>query len=122
MENYECTVSIESVDSKDSYKVEVHDDIEKETLFYKEEDKTITSFDYKNNILTRDNEKMKLTYYFLLNYKTKNKIFIKDLDKELEVEVITRKLEKSENYIEVVYEIENNKFTYRIDKEMKIWV
>ncbi len=120
MENYECTISIESIDSKDNYKVEVHDDKEKETLFYKEEDKTITSFDYKNNILTRDNEKMKLTYYFLLNYKTKNKIFIKDLNNEVEVEVITRKLEKTDNYIEVVYEIDNNKFTYRIEKEMKI--
>ena len=74
MENLECMISIESLDSKESYKAEVHNDPDKNCLFYKEEDKTITTFDYENNVLTRENEKMKLVYKFILNEKTINNI------------------------------------------------
>ena len=117
MENLECMISIESLDSKESYKAEVHNDPDKNCLFYKEEDKTITTFDYENNVLTRENEKMKLVYKFILNEKTITNILIKDIDKEVSMEVLTKKIEKTKDYIEIVYEIEDTIFTYKIVKE-----
>ena len=120
MENYESTVSIESIDTSDKYKVVIHDDKDKKTLFYKEEDKTITTFNYEENILVRENDVMRLEYKFDLKEKTVNSIYIKELNSTVNVEITTKKIEKNENYIEIVYEIEETVFSYKIEKEKSV--
>lgn len=120
MRNIECSVSIESLDSKENYKVTIHDDEEKRIFFYKEDDKTITTYDYENDIFTRENEEMKIEYHFCLDEITENKILIKNLNNVVTIKVLTKKLEKREDYIEIIYEIENTEFKYIIKKEMEV--
>jgi len=122
MKNFECQISIESQDSNDSYMVTVHDDLEKGILFYKEENKTITTYDYKNDIFTRENDEMRIQYQFRLNEVTENKVLVKNINSEININIFTKKLEKKSDYIEIIYEIENNEFIYKIKKEMEVWV
>lgn len=120
MKNFECEISIESQDSNDSYKVTVHDDLEKGILFYKEKNKTITTYDYKNDIFTRENDEMRIQYQFRLNEVTENKVIVKNINSEININIFTKKLEKKSDYIEIIYEIENNEFIYKIKKEMEV--
>ena len=115
MKNFECQILIKSQDSKDSFKVVVHDDIEKGVLSY-EEDNTITTYDYKNDIFTRENDDMKIKYHFCLNKITENKILIKNINSEVTINVLTKQIEKNKDYIKIIYEIEDNKFTYMIKR------
>lgn len=120
MRNYECNISIESQDSKNGYNVTVHDDLEKGILFYKENNNTITTYDYKNDIFVRENDEMRIEYHFCLNQLTENKVLVKTINNEVTINILTKKLEKNDNYIEIIYEIENNEFIYKIKKEMEV--
>ena len=86
-ENY--LVSIESNGKKEEYRVTINQDTEKNLYFYKEPNKTNVIFDYKNNVLKRDNEEMNLEFKFKLKEKTINNIYIKELNNVINIEIYT---------------------------------
>ena len=91
-----------------------------EILKYQEEDKTKVILNLKNYSLTRENDKMKMYYLFQKDKETLGKIKIKEYDKNIDIKIKTKKLERKKNNIEIIYIIENEKFLYKIE-EIK-WV
>ena len=115
MEKYRVT--IKSSDIEDKYQVSVHNDKEKKILKYTENDGTTNTFDYKNNILRRDNNEMIIEFKFILGEITKSKMSVKELKGDLEIDVLTKELKVKEDYIKVVYEINDLSFEYTLEKE-----
>lgn len=111
--------------SKVKIKVSVNDDIEKEynaiylekekLLTYKEEDNTLVKFNYKDNILIRENDSIFMQYKFVNKKTSKNKIFIKDLKQYLDITLFTKNILVKDNIINITYVIEDNLFNYKIE-------
>ena len=87
---------------------------------YKESDDTITHFNYEKNILIRENKELKMTYRFSKNNKTEGTIEVKELQKEIKVLIDTKSIKRNNYNIEIVFEIEDNHFIYRIEE--LVWV
>lgn len=83
-------------------------------ISYQEDSKTDVYLDINKNELIRENEQMLMKYIFDENRRTKGLINIKDINKELEVEIETLKLNKKDNYYYVEYKIEDNTFIYEL--------
>ncbi|MBR2827604.1 MAG: hypothetical protein IKE70_00010, partial [Bacilli bacterium] len=81
-----------------------------EEIKYKETDGTITHFNYKNKILTRENKNLKMTYRFLENRKTEGTIEIKELNQEMKVTITTKKLKEKEKNMEISFLVEEDPF------------
>ncbi len=111
--------------SKVKIKVSVNDDIEKEynaiyrekekLLTYKEEDNTLVKFNYKDNVLIRENDSLFMQYKFVNKKTSKNKIFIKDLKQYLDITLFTKSILVKDNIINITYVIEDNLFNYKIE-------
>ena len=84
-------------------------------LKYYEENNTKVVFNYDNNHLIRTNDELRMDFTFDLKKKTKGKIEIEELDKELEVEIKTKRIERQDNNILLDYSIDEDKFIYRIE-------
>ena len=84
-------------------------------LKYYEENNTKVVFNYDNNHLIRTNDELRMDFTFDLKKKTKGKIEIEELDKELEVEINTKRIERQDNNILLDYSIDEDKFIYRIE-------
>lgn len=119
MENFNAKITVKNKEENTSYNVNVKYDKEKEYIYYVEKDelKTATIFDYQENTLKRDNEKMYLELKFENNKTTISTMFLKDLEKKLELEVFTNKIFKNEENVEIEYSLFNEKYTYKIEKE-----
>ena len=115
MENY--SVTIKNIDTEDKYIVSVHNDLDENLLKYTEKDGTITSFDYKNNILRRDNNEMIIEFVFDKDKVTKGKMSVKELKGDLEIDILTKELEVTDNKIKVVYVVNDLTFEYTLEKE-----
>jgi hypothetical protein len=89
--------------------------LQENILKYKEKDNTIVHFHYNENILERENDDIKLKYRFKVKEKTIGIIHIKDLKKELKVEIITKSINKTNNNIEIHYQIEDNNYCYKLE-------
>lgn len=115
MENYRVT--IKNIDIEDKYTVSVHNNLEQKVIKYIEKDGTNTSFDYKNNILRRDNDQMIVEFKFDLGEVTKGKMSVKELMGDLEIDVLTKELKITDNIIKVVYVVNDLTFEYTLEKE-----
>ena len=87
--------------------------IQDEILKYKERDNTTVIYDYKNNSLFRENNELRMDYSFNSG---KGNIFIKGLNKKLNIKIKTKKIERKINIIEIEYVIENNNFLYKVEE------
>lgn len=112
-----CKVTISSSNNIDKNTYLINHDINKKIIFYTEKDKTITTYNYKDNVLIRDNEKMHLQYNFKINEKTTNIINIKELNNTFTIELFTKSIYKDSNKLKIVYTIDDTDFTYEIKKE-----
>ena len=115
MEKYR--VSIKNSDIENKYEVSVHNDKDEGILKYTDNEGTSTSFDYKNNILRRDNDKMYVELKFILGETTKSIMSVKELEGNLEMELLTKELSVTDNKIKVVYVINDLSFEYTLEKE-----
>ena len=89
--------------------------LQDEILKYKEEKDTSVKFSYKDNNLVRENNELRMEYLFLENKTTKGNIFIKELNKKINVDIKTKSIKRKSNDIEIVFNVENNKFVYRVE-------
>lgn len=86
-----------------------------EVIKYKSEDNTTEVFDYNNYKLTRENSELRMDYVFDLNNDTKGTVFVKELNRELEVNIKTKKLERNNTDIEIEFVVEDNTIKYQIE-------
>lgn len=115
MKNIKGTITITSSEEKNEMNVDIN--ITNSTIWYIEKDvkRTIAIYNYKENTLERDNEELYLKYKFKENKKTNNNILeIKSMNKSTNIEIFTKKIYKTNNYLKVIYSIDDNEFIYEI--------
>ena len=113
MPKLDVLISVESNDSNQEYKTTAI--LTEEIIKYKSEDNTTEMFDYTNNKLTRENSELRMDYVFDLNKETKGTIFVKDLNRNLDVNIKTNKIERNKNDIEIEFVVEDNTIKYHIE-------
>lgn len=118
MSKINIIVSIKNTESDNTVKTSAI--LQDEIIKYKEDSTTTVRFNYHNMNLYRENNELRMSYQFNKEKKTKGKIFIKELNKELEVDIKTKKIKRKDNDIEIKFSTEDNEFLYRIE-EIK-WV
>ncbi len=87
-------------------------------LKYKEKDNTLVIYDYDKNSLVRENNELRMDYVFDMNKKTDGIITIKEFNKKLSVPIITNKLERKNNNIEIEFKVEDNLFLYKVEEQI----
>ena len=83
-------------------------------ISYQETNNTNVYLDINKNELIRENKEILMKYIFIKNRRSKGTIFIKEMNKKLEVEIETDELIKKDNYYYIKYKIEENKFEYEV--------
>ena len=112
---------------KMNIKVSIHNEMEnshykvpaifqEDTMKYKEQDDTIVTYNYRDNILLRENKELRMKYPFDPNRQTTGEIIIKELEKTMKIKIETIKLERKNQNIEIVFKIDENQFLYKIEE------
>ena len=113
MSKINIKVSIKNKESDYSY--ETKGIILNNELKYYEENNTKVIFNYDNNHLIRINDELRMDFTFDEDKVTKGTIEVIDLNKKLEVDIKTNKIEKEDNNLLLEYSIDEDKFIYRIE-------
>ena len=113
MSKIRIKIDIENSEGKLSSEVDaiLHDN----KLKYKEEDNTIVVFSYEDNTLIRENNELRMEYKFNNSNKTQGNVYVKELNKKINLDIKTTKLKINDNNIDVSFIIEENKFNYRVE-------
>ena len=88
---------------------------EEDVITYQEQDQTITKINKKGSKLRRENKELIMEFSFDEGKETLGKLHIKNLNKNLNLKVKTNKILKEENKLEIEYELENQKYTYKLE-------
>lgn len=107
-------ISISNNETTENYETKAI--IQNNIIKYKEKDNTIVKYNLEENILNRENTKLRLNYIFKLKNNTIGKIFSKELNKEVSINIFTNKIQRKYNNIIIEYEIDNTNFIYRIEE------
>lgn len=108
-------VNITIKNGEESNKITVNAIVEDEKIKYLEKDNTIVVFKYKDNILIRENNDLRMEYIFKERQETEGILLIKEYNKEMSIKIYTEKIIKNDENLEVEFNIENNKFIYNIE-------
>ncbi len=101
-----------------NYNVKTNAILQDDILKYQENKDIMVKFIYHTNNLIRETKDIKLNYIFDEKQETLGKIYIKNLKKELNVLIKTIKIKRNKNDLNIIYEIENEKFNLQL-KEIK---
>lgn len=107
-------ISIKNEEQNDTYVTKAI--INEETIKYQEKDNTTALFLINENTLIRENKEIKMRYQFALNKKTKGTIYIRELNKEIEIPIKTIVLKNDNGLINIKYKINNELYHYRIEE------
>lgn len=113
MSKINIKVSIKNKETDYSY--ETKGIILNNELKYYEENNTKVIYNYDNNHLIRTNDELRMSFTFDISKPTKGTIEVIELDKKIEVDIKTNKLEKEDNNLLLEYSIDEYKFIYRIE-------
>lgn len=89
--------------------------ISDEVIKYKSKDNTTEIFDYSNYKLTRENDELRMDYIFDINKTTTGIVYVKELNRSVEVNIKTKKIERNNNDIEIEFIVEDNTIKYQIE-------
>ena len=92
-----------------------HVPCDENSIVYKEEDKTTSKIELTNQRLRRENEKIFMEYTFDEEKETKGIVTVKSLQKTLELNLKTRKIDKENQNIEINYVLENDEYKYKLE-------
>lgn len=116
MKEAQGTVKITSNNKTEITKVKIN--INDDSIWYFESDqlKTLALFNYKDNSLERDNKELYLKYYFEEGKETQNNTLqIKSLNQLTNIPIYTKEKIIKNNYIKIVYSIEQDEFIYELN-------
>lgn len=80
--------------------------------------KTIIKITNKELILFRENAEFKNVLSFIENKKTLNEYYVKENGLSLEINILTNKLDVSNNFIDIIYLVEDSNVEYEYKIEM----
>ena len=89
--------------------------LDEEVIDYFENDGTHVLLNFTNDELYRENTEMVLKYRFNLAEKTIGKIWLKDLNREMVLNLHTESLQKSDRSYHVEYLVEEDRFIYDLE-------
>lgn len=112
-----CNIKVRIQNSEIDQTTEVKAIFQDNRIKYKEEDNTFVTFDYENNCLIRENQNLRMRYHF--NEK-EGIIEAKEYNRELKVQLNTKKIERNGKNIEIHFDVEESPFLYKIEEI--IWV
>ena len=95
----------------------IYNDDDKVIIYNEQDDqKTLVKFNYITKELIRENDSLLMKYNFNKEKNSQGTIYVKGMEKNLIVTIKTIKLVRWEdNNIEIEYQIENDKFNYKIE-------
>lgn len=97
-------------------------DSEKQELTYQEKQEVVTDvkINLKEHKLIRDNKDLTMIYQFDEKKKTINTIYLKDLEKYIDIQIKTKKYYYDNNKIEIEYILidSNDKIYYEVEYEV----
>lgn len=104
------------ITNKEKLTYEVNIEIKNDKINYQENGDMLTSvlYDKTSRILIRDNKEIYMEYDFNIN---KASIYIKDLKKEINLELRTKNIVESDKLIDIEYLLDNEVYRYIIDME-----
>ena len=107
---------ISLITNKEKLSYEVNIEIKNDKINYKENNAELTNvlYDKTSRILIRDNKEIYMEYDFNMN---KASIYIKDLKKEINLELRTKNIVESDKLIDIEYLLDNEVYRYIIDME-----
>ena len=107
---------ISLITNKEKLTYEVNIEIKNDKINYKENNAELTNvlYDKTSRILIRDNKEIYMEYDFNMN---KASIYIKDLKKEINLELRTKNIVESDKLIDIEYLLDNEVYWYIIDME-----
>lgn len=88
--------------------------IESGIISYQESNNTYVYLDTNRHELIRENNEINMKYIFDEKEITKGNIYIKDLDRTIELDIKTKVIEKDYHRYKVEYMIEKDTFTYEV--------
>ena len=118
MKEYMCLITINSED-KNEFSIKVVDNYNEKNLYYVEKDdlRTVNIYDYKNNIIKKDNDDIYLELKFDINKPTKNKLVLKRENKEFILDIETKEIIQDQNSIKINYSLNDQDYLYKIEKK-----
>ena len=110
-------VTIKNAEGLNNYVVPAIYDDDNKTIIYKEpdEDKTTVKFNFTTKSLDRENTSLIMKYKFNKEKNSEGIIYVKGMNRKFYVTIKTIKMIKDNNNIDIDYQIENDKFTYKIE-------
>ena len=119
MPKIKIRVSICNSQNKNEY--ETNGIIQDDILKYKEPNKTTVLYNYKEDILIRENKELKMNYILKKKQHDKqNFLFLKDLQKKLFLNLKVTRFKKQRYNLYAEFKIEEENFKYKI--EVVQWV
>ncbi len=110
------TIKVKLSSTEEIFEVEAKAELDSDILKYYEDEFTKVEVDFKNNILRRSNNQIKMEFVFDTTNITDNIMFINDIKDELYFKIKTNSIEKNDKYYKVNYEIlDNDTFTYEVN-------
>ncbi len=93
--NVKITVKNDVEDTSYQVPAMIQDDVIK----YVENKETIVEYNYRNNILYRENKDLIMKYRFDKEKHTLGEIRVKELEKDLKIKIKTNKIERDQNHL-----------------------
>lgn len=107
-----ATIKIKAKEETVEEKVQL--EVKNNKINYKEENKTTVLLDLKNKILIRENKELYMEYDFI---KEKGNLYIKSLQKNIDLQLKLKKIDISNHKIVIQYELEKECYIYEIEME-----
>ena len=114
MEQINAKITITNQNEKQETKTKIN--ITNDKIWYIENDvyRTLSIYNLKEDTLERDNEELYLKYKFIKDKYTKNLLEIKSLNKKTNIEIFTKNIYKTNNFVKITYIIDDCEFIYEI--------
>ena len=111
----QCKIKVSLINEEEQMIEEITALLEDEILRYIEKEETSVILDLKNNILHRENERLKMMYPFNLEEETEGTIEIKEMNQTMNIKIKTEKIERKNKDIEIAFSVEEKPFLYHIE-------
>ena len=119
MKKIKIKVTLMTNDIKDEYTTIANYDDEKSIISYQEKKDIVTNVELnlKNKELIRENKDFIMKYKFKLNEETTNQIYLKELEKYIDVKLKTKNYNYNNNKLEIEYILidSNENVYYKIE-------
>ena len=115
MPKIKVEISLETSNIKENYQTNAYLKENIITYYEKNHNKTKTTYNYKDNLLIRNNEEIFLKYKFNLKEPTIGSLKVNKLNKVIDIPIKTKLLQTKNENVNIIFEIPENTIKYKIE-------